>query len=184
MHNARIHLEDIDYILPNGASLFGGFTVDINNRVTGIVGRNGIGKSIIAQIMAGKISPTNGSVYASGVVSFVPQSWSGNQADLVEEVLGLKKTIEAISKIEAGTACDNDYETAENGWDWRKKLKLLIVDLGIDFEVDIKKSIGRYSGGEQVLIMLLSALFKYPDILVLDEPSNHLDREYRKKLIE
>ena len=52
-----VTLESVSYHLPGGSCLFSDLDLHLDQRRTGLVGRNGVGKSILAQLIAGDISP-------------------------------------------------------------------------------------------------------------------------------
>lgn len=55
MTNSFITLESVSFVLPDGTSLFSQLNESFDSRHTGLVGRNGVGKSVLSQILAGII---------------------------------------------------------------------------------------------------------------------------------
>ncbi|SON97729.1 hypothetical protein XFF6990_60154 [Xanthomonas citri pv. fuscans] len=57
-------LESVAYVLPDGSPLFSDLNIHIDQRATGLVGRNGVGKSVLARLLAGELLPVPGGACA------------------------------------------------------------------------------------------------------------------------
>ncbi len=178
-----ITTQNLVYELANGRRLFDGLSCAFHCRQTAIVGPNGIGKSVLANLLAGNIKPSAGSIHTQGLVSFVPQFWLGSPNDPLLRVLGFEHALKAMEAIEGGATEQCYFDCAEPWWDWQLKLEQLCHSLRLSMKPELNRPIGSYSGGEQLRWLWIAALLKNPDIVVLDEPSNHLDREGREKLL-
>lgn len=66
-------LESVTYLLPDGSPLFSDLTTRIDQRRTGLVGRNGVGKSVLGRILAGALAPSAGRCVRTGSVQYLPQ---------------------------------------------------------------------------------------------------------------
>jgi len=181
--DAFVCLSGIQFSLPNGQKLFDNYSLVINKPVSGVVGRNGIGKSILCRIIAGELQPERGNVQTRGSVCYVAQSWRGDAQDTIARVLGIDANLAAIARIERGSIEPVDHELAEGWWNWKPRLARFCEELQMTFVPRMDKVIADYSGGEQMLVMILAALWQQPDMLVLDEPGNHLDREQKTRLV-
>ncbi|PTN51464.1 ABC transporter ATP-binding protein, partial [Achromobacter xylosoxidans] len=73
MTNPYIALEGVSYVLPDGRTLFSGLDEQFDLRPTGLVGRNGVGKSVLARILAGQLPPSHGRCLRSGSVHYLAQ---------------------------------------------------------------------------------------------------------------
>ena len=62
-----VTLESVSYHLPGGSCLFSDLDLHLDQRRTGLVGRNGVGKSILAQLIAGDISPSEAAAFATAL---------------------------------------------------------------------------------------------------------------------
>ena len=175
-----ISIQNIIFELPDGRRLFDDLSCTFDNRQTAIVGPNGIGKSVLAKIIAGKVLPSSGSVQARGSVGFVPQFWPGSDNDSLAKVLGIDQALAAMAAIEKGDTDQHCFDVAEPWWDWRTRFELLNAELYLPEFGELSRPIGSYSGGEQLRWLWAAALLNNPDIVVMDEPSNHLDRQGRE----
>ncbi|MFC7155363.1 ribosome biogenesis/translation initiation ATPase RLI [Halomarina halobia] len=125
--------------------------------VLGIFGRNGLGKTTFAKLLAGAIEPDDGEVAGDVRVSYKPQhvepSYDGTIRELFEEAVG-----------DRGRA----FETG--------------VRRPFDLEPLLDRDVGRLSGGELQRVGVALALARRADMYLLDEPSAYLDVDGRTSL--
>jgi len=178
-----IHVSNLCFTTPLGEVIFDHLSLSLQRRVSAIVGINGAGKSLLANIIAGRIAAASGNILARGRIGFVPQSWHGSESDTVSQVFGLDKPLAAMRRIAQGSLELNDFHSAESFWDWESRLHSCISSLGLNFTPVLSRKFSDYSGGQQIQILILSALISECEIIVLDEPTNHLDSESRFKLL-
>lgn len=75
MTNPFITLNRVSYRLPNGRLLFSELSDQFDLGHTGLVGRNGVGKTVLARILAGQLAPSSGQCIRSGDVYYLPQQF-------------------------------------------------------------------------------------------------------------
>lgn len=175
----------IDFILKNAS-----FSVELGEHVA-LVGPNGSGKSTLLKILAGELEPQKGTVHRDGQeVLYLPQvidySSRLNVRQWLYERLGLAKIAQELQRLEA-EGVENESKLKSWG-EWRQRFEVLEGD---HFETNLEKaltqippldfstaqSVNTLSGGQvQRLKLLLIALAKH-DIVLMDEPTNDLDRE-------
>jgi ATP-binding cassette subfamily F protein 3 len=151
---------------------------------TGLVGRNGTGKSTLLRLIAGDISPDAGEIrIAKGArIGTVAQEAPTGTATPLEIVLAADTERAALLE-EAETTrdahriaaiherlADIDAHRAES------RAASILAGLGFD-EAAQARPVDEYSGGWRMRVALAAALFAEPDLLLLDEPTNHLDLE-------
>ncbi len=123
----------------------------------GIVGSNGAGKSTLLRIMAGRLSPTEGTARLGHNVT------PGYYAQHVADELHLKSTI--LEEVWRNSALDDITAT-------RTVLGTLFFSGD-----DVDKLIGILSGGEKARVALARLMVNPGNLLLMDEPTNHLDLE-------
>ncbi len=126
----------------------------------GIVGKNGVGKSTLLNIIAGELTPDEGTVAVGSTVRIGYFSQEGRELDP-----GLR-VYDFISAIASET------KTAEGTFSASQMLERFLFTSDLQYS-----AIGRLSGGERRRLYLLSILIAAPNILLLDEPTNDLDIE-------
>ncbi|MEA5573300.1 ribosomal protection-like ABC-F family protein [Calothrix sp. UHCC 0171] len=134
-------------------NLFASINLSISeHQQIGLVGANGVGKSTLLKIIAGQISPSAGSIYRNGLVSYLPQ------------VSTLRKEIKDENLLNFLSSVSEEWWQIEE-----------ILQNQFNTVLDLSLSISNLSGGELSKLFLAIALSQQPDLLLLDEPTNHMD---------
>jgi len=183
MTNTNIALKDVSYVLPDGRTLFSDLHEQFDVRPTGLVGRNGVGKTLLARILAGLLQPTTGHCQCSGSVHYLSQQVVHPDGSTVADLAGGKQTLDALAHIESGSTAPEDFDAVGDRWDIHQRLRHELERNNLShLEADTPANI--LSGGEVMRVSLIGAMLSDADFLMLDEPSNHLDRPNRQALIE
>jgi ATPase subunit of ABC transporter with duplicated ATPase domains len=183
MTTPYLALEGAAYVLPDGRALFSDLNETFDDRHTGLVGRNGVGKSVLARLLAGELMPFAGRCVRNGSVYYLSQQISNDGEATVAQLAGVRPAIEALARIEAGGGDLADFDLVGDDWDIRQRLQAELERMGLSsLRPDI--SAATLSGGEAMRVALAGAWLAQADFLILDEPSNHLDRTGRQALIE
>jgi len=157
---------------------------------TGLIGRNGEGKSTLLKIIGSQISADEGDIrLAPGVrIAMLEQSPKvSSTASVFEYVaLGLGETGSVLAEYQSLVTSSNLSDKQLNhlsdlqhkldssgGWSLQSTVDRTLSRLGLDGSI----SVAKLSGGWQRRASLARALVSAPDILLLDEPTNHLDVE-------
>ncbi|PKQ19128.1 MAG: ABC transporter, partial [Actinobacteria bacterium HGW-Actinobacteria-8] len=93
----------MSFAWPDGRAVFRDLTFTLPLGLSGIVGRNGIGKTTLSRLAAGNLAPDVGSVMRPERFAFVPQDLTLAVDDAVADVLGIGSTVRAVRAIEAGS---------------------------------------------------------------------------------
>lgn len=184
-HNVSAHFGS--QIVLDGVS----FQIDDSEKL-GLIGRNGSGKTTLLNILTGGVEPTSGSVVvpSATTVGYVPQYVDAQDdvtsldyllEDYNRAAADLRSAEQALeSATEASTARALEvYQRTRDAYDqldgeqFVDEAKSMLASMGLDGK-DSQK-IGSLSGGEQNVLSLTRALLTKPDLLLLDEPGNHLD---------
>ena len=183
MTNIHLILKDISHTLPDGRTLFSSLDEQFDMRSTGLVGRNGVGKTLLAQILAGRLQPTTGLCQCSGSVHYLAQQVVHPDGYSVADLAGVKHTLDALARIESGSTAPEDFDGVGERWDIRQRLRYELEHNNL-YHLEADTPASSLSGGEAMRVSLMGAMFSDADFLILDEPSNHLDRPNRQALIE
>lgn len=150
----------------------------------GLIGRNGAGKSTLMKVMIGALDPDDGSLEMprNTRIGYIAQEAPSGDATPIDTVLAAD-TERAALMLECETCEDMDrlgeiYErlTAIDAYTANARAARILVGLGFDEEMQ-QRPLDSYSGGWKMRVALAALLFSEPDLLLLDEPSNHLDLE-------
>lgn len=175
----------------NGDVVFNDLSFSLTAKVTALVGRNGCGKSILASILTKQKEPSSGTVVCNSTLGFYEQMDDVNQADnlTIAEAIGLESMFNALEAINQGQVTEQNLTLLEDNWDLPERFKAELLRLGVkstDTEILSDCKASKYLSGGQFSQLKLWALFNFfnHDILILDEPSNHLDAHGKRWLIE
>ncbi len=186
----------------NGSALFSDITFNINeNDRIALMGKNGAGKSTLLKIIAGVAKPTRGKVSApnDATIAYLPQHLlTEDKCSVFEEaskafskILNMKKEMDELNhQLETRT----DYESDDYARIIEKVSELSekyysIEEINFDAEVektlmglgfvrsDFTRPTSEFSGGWRMRIELAKILLQKPDLILLDEPTNHMDIE-------
>lgn len=180
-HATCVTLEGVSYQLPDGSPLFSDLNLHLDQRHTGLVGRNGVGKSVLAHLIAGDIAPTAGRCLRTGKVYYLAQHITHAPGQTVADLAGVQPIINALERIEQGSTAPSDFDAVGEQWNIRQQLldQLAHNNLG---HLTPSTPTSRLSGGEAMRVALMGAFMSEAELLILDELTNHLDREQRLAL--
>ena len=149
----------------------------------GIMGESGIGKTTLINIILGLTQPTEGAIYADGNnVSENIESWQ-NQIGYVPQNIYLAD--DTIRKNIAFALPDEKIDNAAiKKASTNAKLDSLINNLNKGLDTKVGEFGDRISGGQRQRIAIARALYKDPQLLILDECTNSLDTETEKQIID
>ena len=176
-----IVLSDLDFSFPNGRVVLSGLSATFDPGRTGLIGVNGSGKSTLLRLVAGELRPVSGSVTVTGDVGYLPQDLTLDVSASVASLLGIARVRDAIASIEAGDASVEAFEAVGDDWDAEDRAREWLFQLGLP-HVSLDDRVGRLSGGETVLTAVTALFLRRPSVILLDEPTNNLDLDARRRL--
>ncbi len=176
-----LSLHDLSFRLPDGRTLFSNLDLSFGRERTGIVGRNGVGKSSLLSIMAGVTRHSAGTVRRDGRVALMRQRADVAAGETVSDLLGAREALALLARIEAGDA-DAD-EIAEADWTLEARIDQALADVGLA-GLSPSRQLSTLSGGQRTRAALAALAFAEPDLILLDEPSNNLDAGGRTMLCD
>ncbi|MGY2397948.1 ABC-F family ATP-binding cassette domain-containing protein [Pseudomonas sp. SDO5271_S396] len=178
-----VSLQHLSFHFADGEALLDDLSLSIDHTPTGIVGRNGRGKSILAKIIAGHLAASAGKRDGTHSVAYVPQNVRIAPGDTVADVAGAAPILAALARMAQGTACVDDIELIDERWDLAERLRSALDAAGLD-SLAFDHAADTLSGGQLARVALIGAQLASPRLLVLDEPSNHLDSAGRAWLFQ
>lgn len=185
-----------------GSTLFSdvSFAINENDKIA-LMGKNGAGKSTLLKIIAGVNKPSSGNISApkEAVIAYLPQHLlTKDDTSVFDETA---KAFSAIFKMKSDIDALNEELTVRTDYESDAYMKLIerVSDLSeryyaieeINFEEEVEKILiglgflredfsrptSEFSGGWRMRIELAKILLQKPDLILLDEPTNHMDIE-------
>lgn len=185
-----------------GTTLFSdvSFAINENDKIA-LMGKNGAGKSTLLKIIAGQSKPSTGNISApkDAIVAYLPQHLlTTDGATVMEETSKafgeIFKMKTEIDEINEQLTIRTDYESDEymkliervsdlsekfyaiEEVNYEAEVEKILVGLGFVRE-DFARQTSEFSGGWRMRIELAKILLQKPDLILLDEPTNHMDIE-------
>jgi ATPase subunit of ABC transporter with duplicated ATPase domains len=180
---AAILCSDLSFSWPDGTPVLSGLTTSFGAGRTGLIGVNGSGKSTLLRLIAGELRPTSGLVRADGDVGYLPQAITLGTHHTVSDLLGITAVRDALHAIEAGQVGEQVFAAVGDDWDVEERARAWLDRLGLA-HLSLDDRVQRLSGGETVLAALAALFLRRPDIMLLDEPTNNLDLDARRRLYD
>jgi ATP-binding cassette subfamily F protein uup len=169
------------------------FGIDENDKI-GLIGVNGTGKSTFLKVIAGLEEADEGKVMigSKAEVQYLSQNPDFNPLDTVLDQVfkgysPIMKLLREYEQILVAVSHNPEDEALQqqlillsqqmdtmNGWQLESEAKIILTQLGI---TDFTAKVGTLSGGQRKRIALASALIHPADLLILDEPTNHIDND-------
>jgi ATPase subunit of ABC transporter with duplicated ATPase domains len=177
MPTSFITLDSLSFRTPDGRSLFENLTLAFGAERTGLVGRNGVGKTTLIRLILGELAPSAGAVSVRGRVGVLRQALSPPPGASVADLLGAADALARLARIEAGEGSEDDL--AEADWLAPSRLEAALSDVGLT-GLDLDRPAESLSGGEATRAALAGLLASEADFLLLDEPTNNVDAEARE----
>ncbi len=185
-----------------GSTLFSdvSFAINENDKIA-LMGKNGAGKSTLLKIIAGQSKPSTGTISApkEAIIAYLPQHLlTTDGATVLEEtskafgeIFSMKAEIDEINEqltIRTDYESDAYMKLIERVSDLSEKfyaieevnyeaeVEKILIGLGFVRE-DFTRQTSEFSGGWRMRIELAKILLQKPDLILLDEPTNHMDIE-------
>jgi len=179
-----ISLQQISYIHPNKDLLFENISLTINSHEKiALIGNNGVGKSTLLRLIAGDLLPTTGDMHNDTRPFYVPQI-TGQYDDLtVAKALGIDKKLNAFYAILAGNASEENFNILQDDWTLEERCQEAFGYWNLH-EIHLTQKMSDLSGGQKAKVLLAGIQIHECELILLDEPSNHLDIDSKKLLYQ
>ncbi|MEQ8810923.1 MAG: ATP-binding cassette domain-containing protein, partial [Imperialibacter sp.] len=177
-------LQDITYTHPNKDVLFShlNFTINRHEKVA-LIGNNGEGKSVLMKIMAGELEPSAGTVQSGSKPYYVPQLFGQFNHLTIAQALKVDGKIQALHEILEGNVTEDNMALLDDDWTIEERCSEALANWGLG-SLPANTSMSSLSGGQKTKIFLAGISIHQPELVLFDEPSNHLDSAGRELLYQ
>ncbi len=179
----QILIHQIHHSVTADKPLFKSLSLNLGSGKTGLVGRNGIGKSTLFRLITGESKPDAGSIQVRGSLAYSPQELLLSGFDTVAAVLGIRNKTDALSRIMRGSIAEEDFQIIGDDWTVTERIHHQLSAFGLG-HIQLDRPASGLSGGELTRLLLARVFLSEADIILLDEPTNNLDVSARNMLYE
>ena len=176
-----LSLHEVTYLTADGRALFESLDLTFGPGRCGLIGRNGVGKSTLLKLLSGELLPCAGSISRGGVIKVLQQQVGADPNASIADVFDVGDGLARLSRALAGTASVEDL--ADVDWTLESRLAVALEGVGLA-GLEPVRPLATLSGGQRTRLALAALTFDDPDIVLLDEPTNDLDRDGRALVAE
>lgn len=177
-------LQNLGYAHSNKDLLFENLHLSIDRHAkAALIGNNGVGKSTLLQLIAGTLSPTEGVVKTKAEPYYVPQIFGQFNHLTIAQALRIEAKLKALQAITAGDVTEENLTLLNDDWDIEERCQSAMQAWQLD-AFDPEQKMETLSGGQKTKVFLAGIAVHQPELVLLDEPSNHLDVAARQLLYE
>ncbi|MFT4245619.1 MAG: ATP-binding cassette domain-containing protein [Micrococcaceae bacterium] len=176
-----IILNNISFSFSEDQQIFDKVTASFTTGKTGIVGRNGTGKSTLFRLILGELKPQEGTITKPENIGYLPQEITLSTESTVADLFNAQIKLQVLKNIEAGSMDTTDYDTLDDDWDIREQIIASLSANGLS-SIKPERNLSSLSGGEIMLTALTGLQFQKFPVVLLDEPTNNLDIDIKKLL--
>jgi ATPase subunit of ABC transporter with duplicated ATPase domains len=177
-----LQINDLSYVHADRTPLFEGVSFAVENRQKiALIGPNGSGKSTLLRLIAGLEKPVSGGIAVGGRCYYVPQHFGQYNGTTIAGALGIDRKIDALHAILSGDLSEANDAVLGDDWSIEERAAAALDAWGLSgFGLD--QPLETLSGGEKTRVFLSGIAIREPALILMDEPSNHLDRSARERL--
>jgi ATPase subunit of ABC transporter with duplicated ATPase domains len=177
-------LKGVSYTHPNRDLLFKDVYISLaaGDKVA-LIGNSGVGKSTLLKVMVGQLTPSGGTVRSGDKPYYVPQHFGQYDGLTVAEAIGIAGKLHALKAIVAGDVSTVNFDVLNDDWTIEERCHEALQQWALT-GVDLTQQVHTLSGGQKTKVFLAGIAMQQPQVVLLDEPSNHLDISGRELLYE
>ena len=179
-----LYLQQLSYNHPDKTNLFDALSLSIRrHQKTALTGPNGSGKSTLLRLIAGQLQPAAGSIQADAVPYYVPQHFGQYDGLSIARALQVDTRLHALRAILDGDVSEANLHMLQDDWAIEERCTEALMHWQLS-GLDLNQPLGSLSGGQKTRVFLAGIRIHQPELVLLDEPSNHLDTAGRQLLYD
>ena len=177
-------LQNVSYILPNKNLLFENLNLTVNNYdKIALIGNNGVGKSTLLKIIAKELQPSDGQLNIFSEPYYIPQIFGQYNHLTIGQALKVETKLDALKEILNGNLTEENYILLDDDWTIEDRCNNALKNWQLN-KMDLSQKMETLSGGQKTKVFLAGISIHQPELVLLDEPSNHLDVSGRELLYD
>lgn len=177
-------LQGVSYSHPNKDVLLDDIHLTLHRQEKiALIGNNGAGKSTLLKILAGILQPSKGTVKVDARSWYVPQLVGQFNDHTIAEALQIDEKLNALQQILRGNVTNENMTLLDDDWAIGERCLAAFAHWQLE-GITPDQKISTLSGGQKTKVFLAGILIHQPQIVLLDEPSNHLDVPAREILYQ
>ncbi len=177
-------LQNISYTHANKSLLFDNINLTVNNNEKlALIGNNGSGKSTLLKLISNELQPLNGQLFVDTEAYLVPQIFGQFNHLTIGQALKIEDKLNALQEILNGKLSEENYTTLADDWTIEARCNEALEYWQLT-NLDLSQKMETLSGGQKTKVFLAGISIHQPKLILLDEPSNHLDLAGRQDLYD
>tara|TARA_R110002020_G_scaffold47905_1_gene136821 strand:+ start:23433 stop:24971 length:1539 start_codon:yes stop_codon:yes gene_type:complete len=157
-------------------------TVNKHEKIA-LIGNNGSGKSTLLKIISKELGPSGGQATILCKPYYIPQIFGQYDYLTIAQALGIDNKLDALKEILKGNVTEVNLGILDDDWTIADRCQEALAHWQLDGK-DLSQKMGTLSGGEKTKVFLAGIIIYRPELILLDEPSNHLDTDGRRQLYD
>lgn len=177
-------LQNISYTHPNKDLLFDSINLTVNHHdKIALIGNNGSGKSTLLRMIAKELQPSGGQLHVNVEPYYVPQIFGQFNHLTIAQALRIEDKLKALKEILNGGTTEENFNLLNDDWTIEDRCNEALNYWPLD-NLDVTQKMESLSGGQKTKVFLAGITIHQPELILLDEPSNHLDISGRQLLYD
>ncbi|GHT56285.1 ABC transporter ATP-binding protein [Bacteroidia bacterium] len=177
-------LQNISYNHLNKDLLFDNLNLTVNNHdKIALIGNNGVGKSTLLKIIGGELQLSGGQLTMDAEPYSVLQIFGQFNQLTVAQALRIEDKLNALREILDGNATGENFNVLNEDWTIEDRCNEALKYWQLA-DLDLSQKMETLSGGQKTKVFLAGISIHQPELVLLDEPSNHLDTLGRQLLCD
>ncbi len=177
-------LQNISYLHPNKELLFENINLTVNHHdKVALIGNNGSGKSTLLKIIAGALPVSAGTLTVDTLPYYVPQIFGQYNHLTIAQALQIEDKLAALNQILSGNVTEHHLNLLDDDWTIEERCREALHYWQLT-GLDLTQKMDTLSGGQKTKVFLAGISIHQPELVLLDEPSNHLDTAGRQLLYD
>ena len=131
---SSITISDISWSTPVGRAVLSRLDLGFQRERTGIVGRNGVGKSTLLRLLTGDLVPASGSIAIDGTIAMLRQTVQVDPDATIADLFDARAALALLRKVEAGEASVGEIGDAD--WTLEARIDEALAAVGLPLPAD------------------------------------------------